>query len=755
MNIASSAVADSYADLVIGTIEEAEEMYAKNEVEDFSAEEIIEFEEEGIDIGEPVEISVDLNKPSYFVDVWILRPTANVEILDSEGEAVAIEVSLTDATFSEGCSVADFSFDNAEETITVADISLIDEKAMKLTVNSQNPGATFEDLEEAILVISAKGNNSGREIYSHIHSFDTDMIANITSIEETSDGIYATIDVHVTNGELESVSVEDINLEGDLEDLASLELTGEDSLQIVAKVDEDSIGTNQIPPVEGEGDETLDQEQIAQNVVIEADISIDGNWGNTDWGEGADEVTASLDIGAQEIILPTEHTEEIVSNFAVSTKDIYGMMKEGLKYVAKQVPYGDVGFSVLDALVTKSLSGTDEVSLKKVYSYLTSMDGVWSKSLTHQSELIQSSNYSRILDAFDSIASKLSSATLHNQQKKEIYDETLFALSEAGVELEEKKTSLESAENGSAEYDSALLAYQTAQEKFEGAQEANDSAKKAFTASINETGVHLMLHEYGEKLFSGSSGLSGGAVDAYDSLLGLIYNFDIQTYDLKENFRVEAAALYWQAYEQVHLYYSISDSGNYNAQRIRSQFIEISNQLLSADYDIVRRTDGKVYSYTVKSDMRIDLSADTTTPRSLIAAGASARDFSLTQIQSMMDRSIARNVTFKDDIGFVGEYYRVSGYESKTTLLMEVNTNKSYSKSLLSKNWSELISANIIINTSSHAVDNQTRGLVYTKDLLAYENSQQSLKVNFKWSDTKILHTYNMDNNNYFIITRN
>lgn len=289
------------------------------------------------------------------------------------------------------------------------------------------------------------------------------------------------------------------------------------------------------------------------------------------------------------------------------------------------------------------------------------------------------------MDEYDTLADKLHATVLH---------------------LENKKSAVDNAAKGTPEYEKAASEYVTAVEK--------ENCK-----------VYSDAYVLGQKLLKGSSGLSSGVVGTYDEMLSLIYNFDVQTYDLKEDFRVAALSLYLEAYDDAVLYYQLTDPKNKLLGQLEDQMVAISKILDTMD--VVRRTDDNAYCYAAgKTVKRYTSWVSGNEPYTSSAIDG-------TTAAQMVKRAEYRGTNLGNDLNESG-FYSVNNKNSFTgsngsdILIVDIkNTNKKTSKRR--EWWTHMTK----VNVTTHKIE---------KDVNTYYQRQDYVWYKFSWEQKECWGVY-------------
>lgn len=473
--------------------------------------------------------------------------------------------------------------------------------------------------------------------------YDAVLSAKVDFVEEQDDGFVVTTVIRVANGTFADIDASSVTVSGDLGETLSFEKTSANELTLKNTVKKDGA--------------TL------ENIEIEATVSIKGVYAKTLWGAEKSDAEISLDYHA------TEEKKELL---AVETSLVFDLIKTGIEALATEA--GSVGAKRIFSFIDED-SFEDETAkeLSKLNEYLRSMDAKWTAALSElnlqlsiMSDKLGKNDCSRALDDFDTLADRIRSLVLH---------------------LENKKKAVDSAKKGTPEYEKAAAEYVKAVEK--------ESSK-----------IYTEAHLLGSKILSGSAGLTSGIIGTYDEMLSYIYNFDVQTYDLKESFRVFVLSLYLEAYDEAVLYYELTDPENQLLRDLKSQITKLNAAM--KNIEVVRRADKDdyVYCYALGKEMK----------RFVDAMYSDDKDYTLDEakVLNMAKRAESRGTTLRADLEKSG-FYSVSRRKNRNgieydKLCFKIENHKEFSKK--TREWWTLTSR---INIDTHEVEKNVK-TYYQKD---------------------------------------
>ena len=587
---------------------------------------------------------------AYTVDIEILRPQVEIDIQNTEGKEAVVTLTLTDDTFIEQLTPELFTVDGAENAPKVATAQKTDENICILTFAGDADEA-FHALENAILKISAEALVSGSELETALASHDAEMSAAVDFVEETEDGFLTTILLDLSNGTLADFNENNLLVGGEIAELKSF--TKEDEQHAVVQV-----------LVKREGAEI-------DTLSFDGTLAISGLWGKTRWGSDRENILLDVHYDAG------ESDRELL---AVETSIAYDLLKTGIKSLASSIG-SKAGARLMEAVNSDLFGDQTTKQLTDLNTYLQQMDSKWSGALSRLNDhvaivedKIGQSNCSRILDDYDTLADKLKATVLH---------------------LENKKAAVDKAKKGTPEYDAAAAAY---------------------VAAVNKENckVYSDVYVLGKKILKGSAGLSTGVVGSYDEMLSLIYNFDVQTFDLKEEFRVLTLSLYMDAYDQAVLYYQITEPDNKLLTELQEQMTEISKVV--DKMDVVRRTDDNAYCYAAGKTVKrfADWIAGT---------GDSGSNNAIDGVAAakMTERAGFRGTTLGADLDAAG-FYSVNnktsftGDKGSSILIVDIVQSKKYTSKR--REWWTTMTK---VNVKSHAVDKNVKTYYQRQDKVMWQ----------------------------------
>lgn len=602
----------------------------------------------------------------YSVSIRVAQPKAEVIIENTDNKNAAVTVNLTDDTFKNNISPEHFTVAVGEKTLSVASAERKDDANCLLTF-AENANEAFASLEDGSLKISADALACNKELSCAFGIYDAALSAKADFVEEQGDGFVVTTVIRVANGTFADIDASSVTVGGDLGETLSFEKTSASELTLKNTVKKDGA--------------TL------ENIEIEATVSIKGIYAKTLWGAEKSDAEISLDYHA------TEEKKELL---AVETSLVFDLIKTGILALATEA--GSVGAKRIFSFIDED-SFEDETAkeLSKLNEYLRSMDAKWTAALGElnlqlsiMSDKLGKNDCSRALDDFDTLADRIRSLVLH---------------------LKNKKKAVDSAKKGTPEYEKAAAEYVKAVEK--------ESSK-----------IYTEAHLLGSKILSGSAGLTSGIIGTYDEMLSYIYNFDVQTYDLKENFRVFVLSLYLEAYDEAVLYYELTDPENQLLRDLKSQMTKLNAAM--KNIEVVRRADKDDYVYCYALGKEV---------KRFVEAMFSNEDYTLDEAKAlnMAKRAESRGTTLRADLEKSG-FYSVSRRKNRNgieydKLCFKIEKHKNYSKT--TREWWTLTSR---INIDTHEVE---------KNVKTYYQKQERSGFNAffgidRWSQTECWGTYNV-----------
>ncbi len=563
-------------------------------------------------------------------------------VIENAGNNAAVTVRLTDETFKNNITPESFTVTVGEKKLSVASAERKDDTACLLTF-AESANDAFAALGDGTLLIAADALVGGKELNGSFTVYDAVLSARVDFVEEQDDGFVVTTVIRVANGTFADIDASSVTVSGDLGETLSFEKTSASELTLKNTVKKDGA--------------TL------ENIEIEATVSIKGVYAKTLWGAEKSDAEISLDYHA------TEEKKELL---AVETSLVFDLIKTGIEALATEA--GSVGAKRIFSFIDED-SFEDETAkeLSKLNEYLRSMDAKWTAALSElnlqlsiMSDKLGKNDCSRALDDFDTLADRIRSLVLH---------------------LENKKKAVDSAKKGTPEYEKAAAEYVKAVEK--------ESSK-----------IYTEAHLLGSKILSGSAGLTSGIIGTYDEMLSYIYNFDVQTYDLKESFRVFVLSLYLEAYDEAVLYYELTDPENQLLRDLKSQITKLNAAM--KNIEVVRRADKDdyVYCYALGKEMK----------RFVDAMYSDDKDYTLDEakVLNMAKRAESRGTTLRADLEKSG-FYSVSRRKNRNgieydKLCFKIENHKEFSKK--TREWWTLTSR---INIDTHEVEKNVK-TYYQKD---------------------------------------
>jgi len=633
--------------------------FAANTIDDPHEEE----EQRGIDASQEEDrVATPTLSSEYTLDISILHPDAEVFIENTGGSDVVITVSLTDCAFTDKADKSSFSFASAQNTPSVISAVKMDEQTMKLTLSldtAPDIDTLFAQICDAILNISGDAVSTGKELQTPVSSYAAQLKVSVDYVEEMANGYLATLLLSCSNGNLYTINPDQISLTGELDSLSSIEMLDDNTAEM--KVIVNKAGT------------TLD------SLTLDGGIRINGEWGENLWGSSCSDADLTVHYAAQ------EDSKELL---AIETDLMFDLLKSGITALATSIGKS-AGNRMMEAINSDMFADETVRQLTDMNNYLRSMDAKWTNILssvdTHlaiMEDKIGSNNCSRVLDEYDTLANTLQATVMH---------------------LENKKESVDEAEKGTPEYEAASQEYIKAVDR--------ETCK-----------VYTNAYVLGQKILKGSAGLSSGVVVTYDEMLSLLYNFDVQTYDMKQDFRVMTLALYLKAYDQAVLYYQLTDPDNALLKQLESQLLSISKLL--DNMKVVRRTDDNVFCYAAGKTLKRYI-------RGVMGAGAYvSTQITGTNAEKMISRAQYRNTTLGADIDQAGFYASEGTIDSFDVLIVDCVCSKQYTST--KREWWTTMTK---VNTRTHSIE---------KNVRTYYQRQESPWYDFMWTQKECWGVYDI-----------
>ncbi|NMA18564.1 MAG: hypothetical protein GX939_07440 [Clostridiaceae bacterium] len=582
----------------------------------------------------------------YSVAIDILHPSAEAIIENTGGKDAVVTIILTDDAFADNLTPELFTVVSADKTVDITDVKKPDNSTCTLTL-AGNADEVFAALGNAAIHVAADAMISGRQLEVVLDVYDANISATVDYVEEADDGFLATIFLDLSNGTLADFKETDLTVGGELAKLTSFVKENDNHVTIQSLVKQ-------------EGAE-LD------SLSFDGTLSISGKWGTTRWGAPRADIMLDVhyDVG--------DTGKELL---AMETNLVYDLLKTGIKSLASGIG-SKVGGRLAEVIDSDLFGDKIQRQLGELNTYLKQMDSKWSSALdrlnSHVSiveEKIGQNNCSRVLDSYDTLADKLRATVLH---------------------LANKKDAVDKAKKGTPEYDAAAAAY---------------------VAAVNRENCKVYSDAYvlGQKLLQGSAGLSTGVVGTFDEMLSLIYNFDVQTFDLKEEFRVLTLSLYLEAYDHAVLYYELTEPNNRLLSELKNQMVAVSKIL--DKMDVVRRSDDNAYCYAAKTTVKRFAGA------AIIAYVHEDKNaINGTAAELMLKRAKYRNTTLGADLDSSG-FYSVNVKDSFTGAynILVVDASKSHKYESSKRQWWTYATK---VNVETHDVDKNA--------LIHYQRQEWSL----------------------------
>ena len=620
-----------------------------------------EDEQKGIEASNADGVAIeDISPVVYSVDITILHPDAEVAIDNTDGSDAVLTVSLTDCAFTDAANEGNFSFMNAQSAPKVISAVREDDQTMKLTLSpdaAPDIDTLFAQICDATLCIASDAVSTGIELQTHVGSYDAQFEVSVDYIENKADGFLVSLLLSCSNGNFSDLAQSQIALTGNLGSVSSVEMLDDDTAELKVIVKKANV--------------TLD------TLTLDGHIQINGQWGENLWGSPCKDANMSVHYAAQ------ESSKELL---AIETDLMFDLLKSGITALATSIGSA-AGNRMMEAINSDLFADETMRQLTDMNKYLRSMDAKWTNILssvdTHlaiMEDKIGSNNCSRVLDEYDTLANTLQATVMH---------------------LENKKESVDAAEKDTPEYEAAKQEYIKAVDK--------ETCK-----------VYTNAYVLGQKLLKGSAGLSSGVVGTYDEMLSLLYNFDVQTYDLKEDFRVMTLALYLKAYDQAVLYYQLTDPNNSLLKQLESQLVSISRLL--DGMKVVRRTDDNVFCYAAGKTLKRYI-------RGVMGAGAYvSTQITGTNAEKMISRAQYRNTTLGADIDQAGFYKSEGTIDSFDVLIVDCVCSKQYT-STKREWWTTMTKVNI----RTHGIE---------KNVKTYYQRQECPWYDFMWTQKECWGVY-------------
>jgi len=606
------------------------------------------------------ETAADETSPvTYSVDIAVLQPSANIQIENTEGTVAKIKVKLTDCEFTDAASEVSFSFNDPQIPVNISAATRVDDQTMELLLAS-NTDKDIDTLFESIA-------DSALLISKDAVSTGRELQAPVGSYNA---GLSVSVDYVEQTGDSALVtlliSCSNGNLDGLEKDRISLD--GDFGAVSSFKLMDDQSAELKV----------MVNKEYTDEMTVDGHVRITGQWGKNLWGSACSGADLPVHYSAQ------DDSKELL---AVDTGMAYDLIKAGLKSIAFGIGK-EAGGRLMEAMDANLFPDETVNQLSKMNDYLQKIDAKWTSimdqvngHLSIMQDKIGSNNCSRVLDEYDTLASTLQATVLHLNNKK------------AGVDAAKKNT---------PEY---------------------ETAKAAYVAAVDKEPCKVYTNAYvlGQKILKGSAGLASGVVGSYDEMLSYLYNFDVQTYGLKEQFRVMTFALYMEAYDQAILYYELTDSNNELLKQLESQLVSI-NKLMDK-IAVVRRTDDNVYCYAAGRTLKRFAGA-------VGGDGSNYRsDLTETIAENMIQRAKYRNTTLGADMDEAG-FYTVN---AKTYLGCDIFivdcVNSSHRTSKKREWWTTMTE----INIRTHEIK---------KNIRTYYQRQEYVWYNFDWKQKECWGTY-------------
>lgn len=536
----------------------------------------------------------------YSVKIAILRPQAEISVENTDGKEAVVTLHLTDDIFQGELKPEFFTVAGDEKTLSIKSVERTDDSTCKLTF-AQDANVVFAALGNGTIKVAAEAMKSGKELKAAFIVCDASLSATVDYVEEAEEGFLVTVILTLSNGTLADFDKSSFTLSGELSEIVSYEK--EDSRHAAVKV-------------------TVKKENATlETLAFDGTLSIKGQWGKNLWG--TDKKDAILDVHYNAV----EGDKELL---AIETSLAFDLLKTGIKSVASAVG-SKAGSRLMEVISADMFGDKTAQQLDKLNNYLQQMDSKWTTTLgqisSHLSimeDKIGQNNCSRVLDEFDTMADRLRSTVLH---------------------LENKKAAVDKATEGTPEY---------------------EKAKADFIAAVDKEycKIYSEAHLLGKKIVSSSAGLAPGIMGTYDEMLSLIYNFDVQTYELKDEFRVFVLSLYMAAYDQAVLYYQLTDPNNRLLNDLEQQMVEVSKLL--ENMNVVRRTDDTAYCYAAGKTVKFKTGA------MLGADKFSRSEIDGTAAEKMIKRAEYRSTTLGADLDACGFYWsdKKNSFTSKSHILV-------------------------------------------------------------------------------------
>ena len=594
-------------------------------------------EQNGVDTSQESIPAAEANlSPAYTVDITILHPRADVVIKNTGGKDALLSVKLTDCTFSDTVNTGSFSFTDTQNAPIVVCAVRTDEQTMELTLSSDaaaNLDSLYAQISEAMLCISGDALSTERSLQTPVSSYTAQLAVSVDYVEETEDGFLVTLLLSCSNGSFNELTPSQISLSESLGSLLSIDMLDDKSASLKVVVNNTDADVD--------------------TLTVDGFVQINGQWGKTLWGSPCLDANLSVHYAAQEA------SKQLL---AIETDLMFDLLKSGFIALATSIGQSS-GNRLMEAIDSDLFADETVRQLSDMNKYLHSMDAKWTNILdsvnSHlgiMEDKIGSSNCSRVMDEFDTLSNTLQATVMH---------------------LENAKARVDEAEKGTPEYETAKQAYIKAVEK---------ETCKVYTNS----------YVLGQKVLKGSAGLSSGVVGTYDEMLSLLYNFDTQTYDLKEDFRVMTLALYLKAYDQAVLYYQLTDPDNTLLKQLESQLISISKLL--DGMKVVRRTNDNVFCYAAGKTLKRCV-------RGVLGTG----EYVSTQItqanaEKMISRAEYRNTTLGADMQHAGLYSPEKTTLDSNILIVDCVRSKQFTYTKR-ESWTTMTKVNI----TTHGIDKNAR----------------------------------------------
>lgn len=621
-----------------------------------------EEEQKGIQKAQEANATLAASPPViHSVDIAIHHPDAEIFIEDTGGSDAVIMVRLTECAFTDQASKDSFSFMDTLDAPSVMSAVKKDDQTMLLTLSSvlaSDIDALYAQISDATLCISGNSINTGKELQTPVSSYASQIAIAMDYVDETADGFLVTLLLSCSNGSLNELMQDQIMLGGDFNGISSLNAIDDHSAELKVLVNK-----------EGKDLDTL---------TFDGHVQINGQWGESLWGSPCSNANLAVHYTAQ---------EASKALLAVETGLMYDLLKTGFTALATSIGKS-AGNRMMEAINSDMFSDETVRQLTDMNKSLQKMDDKWTDILdsvdTHlalMEDKIGSNNCSRVLDEYDTLAATLQATVMH---------------------LENKKASVDSTEKETPEYEAAKREYIRAVE--------GESCK-----------VYTNAYVLGQKILKGSAGLSSGVVGTYDELLSLLYNFDVQTYDLKEDFRVMTLSLYLKAYDQAVLYYQLTDPNNALLKQLESQLVSISKLL--DGMKVIRRTDNKIYCYA----------AGKTLKRYVVwVLGPSeytSTQITGTHVEKMISRAQYRNTTLGTDMDQAG----FCTYD-RTSMGLDILIADSVRSKQLTSTKREWWTTMTKVNIRTHAIEKNV--------MTYYQRSEKPWYEFFNWTQKECWGVY-------------